>query len=138
MSNHTEYTIKGLHRLIGEIHNPNLINVNDSPNANTIYHIYNDGQVTYQKGGWAYLQRSEFDLKPSIPYFVNDLCLLFPKEIHNSSISYAIGTEENCLRVREYMVKLTERKLNEDPRVPENNIGDGEINNLTEEPAEHN
>ena len=118
MSNHT---IKGLHRLVGEIHNPNLININESPNANTIYHIYNDGQVTYQKGGWAYLQRSEFDLKGSIPYFANELSLLFPKEIHNSSSSYAIGTEEDCLRVREYMVKLAERKTKEgDICVPEN------------------
>jgi hypothetical protein len=111
-----EYTLKGLHRLIEECHNPKLVNVNDSPNANTIYHIYNDGQITAQKGGWAYLQRSEFDIKPPIQYY-RELCILFPQEIHNSEISYAVATEEDCLHIRTYMLKLAERKLAEKEKV---------------------
>jgi hypothetical protein len=111
-----EYTLKGLHRLIEDCHNPKLVNINDSPNANTIYHIYNDGQITMQKGGWAYLQRSEFDNKPAIQYF-RELCLLFPQEIHNSDISYAIATEEDCLRIRTYMLNLAERKMDEKEKI---------------------
>jgi len=37
----------------------------ESPNGNTIYHLYSDGEITYQKGGWAYLQCSV-----QIPFFL--------------------------------------------------------------------
>ncbi len=32
----------------------------ESPNENTIYHVFNDGTVEYTKGGHAYMQRSIF------------------------------------------------------------------------------
>lgn len=43
-----------------------LIIPSESPNGNTIYHLHSNGEITFQKGGWAYLQRSEFTLCYSI------------------------------------------------------------------------
>ena len=48
---------------INQSHNFNLIDPNETPNANIIYHVYSDGEITYQKGGWVYQQRSVFTLK---------------------------------------------------------------------------
>jgi hypothetical protein len=52
-----------LNKLIMEAHDPNLVKPDESPNGNTIYHLYRDGEITQQKGGYAYLQRSSFTLE---------------------------------------------------------------------------
>ena len=41
-------------------HNPNLIKIDEAPNGNVIYHIYSDGEITSEKGGGVYGQRSRF------------------------------------------------------------------------------
>ena len=48
--------------LIKKLNNPDLIKKNESPNGNIIYHLYSDGTITRQKGGWAYLKRSVTDV----------------------------------------------------------------------------
>jgi len=47
---------KNIKKLIQETinfsHNKKLIDENMAPNANIIYHIYQDGEITSQKGSW--------------------------------------------------------------------------------------
>ncbi len=45
-----------------------LIDQEQSPNGNLVYHLYSNGIITYQKGGNAYLCRSEFTHLPHITY----------------------------------------------------------------------
>jgi len=88
-----------------------LIIPTESPNGNTIYHLHSNGEVTFQKGGWAYLQRSEFTLLTSIRGW-NKLELQFiHKSDENSSITYCILTEEECRKFGDKMIELV-KKLN--------------------------
>ena len=84
---------------ITSYHNPNLVMPNESPNGNCIYHLYADGEITHQKGGWAYKQRSEFTVKYPIKGF--KLEIILPVKC---SISYAIMTEEHAIEIREMMI----------------------------------
>ena len=74
-----------------------LINIDIAPNTNTIYHLYNDGEITSQKGGFAYKQRSEFMIKPPL-YNIKNMNIELPVKIknNNDNISYAILTREEC------------------------------------------
>ena len=97
-----EYSLEGLYKIIYELHNPELIKVDEQPNANTIYHIYNDGEILYQKGGWAYGNKYPF------PNFLVDPCK-FPIKATNfygNPVGYAITTLEDCIRIRNYMEML--------------------------------
>ena len=38
-----------IQQTIKSSHNKNLVDENMDPNANIIYHIYQDGEITYQK-----------------------------------------------------------------------------------------
>jgi hypothetical protein len=55
-----------------------------------------------QKGAWAYLDRSEFTVKPG---FMNTTKFDFPKKI-NDTITYAILTYEEANMFREKMLKI--------------------------------
>jgi hypothetical protein len=46
--------------LIEKYHDPTLVKPEESPNGNIITMIWNDGEITTTKGGWAFLQRSQF------------------------------------------------------------------------------
>jgi len=85
--------IKNIQDMILQYHDPTLVQSNQSPNDNTIYHIYNDFSVTQQKGGYAYLQRNEILIEK--PIYIKDLKskLVFPCS------SYAIMTLPNIYRV---------------------------------------
>lgn len=91
-----------LKELIDKYHNQKLIIITESPNANTIYHIYSDGSITYTKGGYAYGMRSEFEEKPSITS-LKDISEFFP--IKGSYLRYAIATLDHCLEIRNYLQK---------------------------------
>ena len=73
-----------------------LINIdpNASPNGNQIYHLYSTGKITYQKGAWAYLKRSEFTHKYDI-MCASRLRFNFVKETDNGE-TYAVLTKEEC------------------------------------------
>ena len=95
--------INKLHNKHYENSETGLIDPKESPNGNLIYHLYSNGEITCQKGGWAYLQRSEFTSKHSINgieilnfHFVND----------NFSDSYVILTKEECIQYRDKMEEL--------------------------------
>jgi len=98
--------IIGVHRNYydEETGNSKLVDKNMSPNENIIYHLYSNGEITFQKGGWAYLQRSEFTLHSGF----NDHGLLnfeFPKK-KEYSFSYVILPKEACIKFREEMNNL--------------------------------
>lgn len=92
-----------LQDLINKSHNPNLIIPTESPNGNRICHIYSDGEITDQKGGWAYLKRSETIVKYKIS-FNYILSVNFPILI--GDFGYAIVTLENALLIRDIMIAL--------------------------------
>lgn len=102
---------KQLNELINDRHNwhyiyspTGLVNPNDPPNGNQIYHLYSTGEISFQKGGWAYLQRSECIIDGKISNY-QKLDLKLPKEAMNGS-TYAILTKEECKKMREKMVEL--------------------------------
>ncbi len=86
-----------------------LINPKDSPNGNQIYHLYSTGEISFQKGGWAYLQRSECISDGKISNY-KKLELKLPKEAEDGS-TYAILTKEECKQFRGKMIDLI-KKLN--------------------------
>jgi hypothetical protein len=98
-------TLKNKNTMIKDMiimyHNPDLVKSTESPNGNRIYHIYSDGEITNQKGGFAYLRRSEFTTKGPIDGLKK--MNVFP--IENGDYSYAIVTEEDAIKIREEMIK---------------------------------
>ena len=93
-----------IYDLIVKYHDPTLIKPLESPNGNLIYHLYNDGEITQQKGGYAYKARSEFTLESPI-FIKNSLDPnYFPIKIND--IGYAIMTYENALIIRNLMMAL--------------------------------
>ncbi len=69
-----------------------LVQPNEAPNGNTIYHLYSDGEITFQKGGFAYKQRSEFTSKPPVMNKGQRLDL----KLEIDGKDYAILTEQEC------------------------------------------
>lgn len=113
--NDYEFDVRKLNRSISEAHDlhyrfspTGLIDCKQSPNQNLIYHLYNDGEITFQKGSTAYLERSEFTLCPSLYALYRNSKLLpmfaFPKA--NDGRSYAVLTESQCVEFREEIGKI--------------------------------
>ena len=84
-----------------------LINPKESPNANLIFHLYSTGEISYQKGGWAYTQRSEFTAHDRLPNY-QKLGLEFPKKAEYGT-TYVILTSEECLDFRDKMEELIKK-----------------------------
>ncbi len=107
--------IQILNSEICQLHNdhyknsPNgLLKPDEAPNSNIIYHLYNDGMITSQKGGFAYLLRTENIV--SIPLY-QDVRLSpfkFPKKTINDC-NYVILTEKECLDMRKKMSTLLKK-----------------------------
>jgi len=98
-------------RIINDTHNwhyisspTGLVNPNDSPNGNQIYHLYSTGEISFQKGGWAYLQRSECFIDGKI-FNYQKLEFKFPNEATDGT-TYAILTKEECSQFRSQMIEL--------------------------------
>ena len=101
------------------LHNDDtLVKPDSNPGDNKIYHLYSDGRITSQFGGWAYLQRPENDIKSYIP---KNTCLDIEKFIHkyfteynsygrtvSKRFGYVIVTYENAILIRDEMEKLAE------------------------------
>lgn len=88
--------------IINKAHNSNLVNPNKSPNDNFIYHLYSDGEITEQKGGWAYLQRSERTIEDriySIKY-IDHLKFPLNRKICNKQFGYIICSREDSIKIR--------------------------------------
>ena len=115
-----QQVLENIYKLINEYHNPDLVKPTDAPNSNIITHIYSDGEITEQKGGFAYLQRNERTIEPPVTKCNNikkiicnidiniDICR-FPKIKVNgnrSKFGYAIVLERNAYEIRNEMLKL--------------------------------
>ena len=103
---HMEHSHEEIQEKINSSHNPGLVIKDESPNGNRIYHIYADGEITSQKGGWAYLQRSEFTDKFPIRGYSHRL--KFPLKMGEHS--YAIVTEQDAYLIRDMMLRDFVRK----------------------------
>lgn len=84
-----------------------LVNPDEAPNGNIIYHLYSDGGITFQKGGGAYLQRSEFSTEPTIGGH-RELRMKFPNEASYGK-TYVILTKSECVEFRNKMIELLEK-----------------------------
>lgn len=82
---------------------------NASPNQNQIYHLYSSGDVTHQKGAWAYLRRSEYHIKEEING-AEELPFCFVEKTTQRKITYAVLTQEECLKFREEMLTIINNK----------------------------
>jgi len=94
---HNAHYKNGIHQLIHTSKNASL-------NGNIIYHLYSTGEITYQKGAWAYLQRSEFNSKYDITG-AKKLPFKFVNE-KSGRKTYAVLTKEECQYFREEMVNI--------------------------------
>jgi hypothetical protein len=98
------YSRNFVNDLVVKLNNPELIKKDESPNANIIYHLYSDGTITRQKGGWAYLKRSLTD--------IYDKCInknnffTFPYKGNISGDTYAIIELENCIKIRKLIFDI--------------------------------
>lgn len=77
---------------------------NASPNGNQIYHLYSSGEITFQKGAWAYLHRSEFNHTYAI-HGAKYLPFKFLKEATDGT-TYVILTKEECVKFAEEMKQI--------------------------------
>jgi hypothetical protein len=112
----TKFEIEQLNADIISAHNTHytisptgLVKPNESPNGNQIYHLYSTGEISYQKGGNAYMQRSEFMTHGNMPNY-QKLRLKFPKEAADGS-TYVILTQEECNHFRVQMGELIKKLI---------------------------
>jgi hypothetical protein len=105
-----------LAELIKKAHNPMLVKPNEAPAGNMIYHVYNDGEVTLQKGGDAYLCRSESIMRYGFSSTVSSD--LFPMKIDNGKKihGYAIVTSEDAYKIHDEIYKILTTKKSEEKK----------------------
>lgn len=92
--------------IINKAHNPNLVDntAKMAPNENLIYHLYTDGEITEQKGSWAYLQRSERTIK--YPYQYQSHVYIDKRAFplyRDTGFGYIICTESDAYRIRKLL-----------------------------------
>ena len=71
---------------VKECHNPYLVKKIEQPNANVQTLFWNDGEITTTKGGWAFMQRSQFTAKSPL----SDDPVFEMKDSTDNIIKYAI------------------------------------------------
>jgi hypothetical protein len=79
-----------------------------NPSENMIYHLYDDGEVTYQKGGHAYMRRTEFTWREPVS---NKVLLQLPKKTYGYTQTYAILTEEEALKYHNKLKEILSASL---------------------------
>lgn len=85
-----------------------LLIPNGSPNGNIMFHLYNTGEISQQKGGFAYLRRSEFTIKYNLDN-CDKLNLKFIQLAGDGTTTYVILTEKECYYYRDKIIKLLEK-----------------------------
>ena len=95
----------------------NPVDVSKSPNENLIFTIWSDGEITFEKGSWAYgmrtLHTAEFPIK-ELEYVQLLDSDKFPAK-HTSkrgTFGYATVTEANALLIRNKMKELAKLLTN--------------------------
>jgi len=107
-----------IYDMLKNMNNPKLVDRSKSPNENTIYHLYNDGEITSQKGGEVYGHRNEHCHYPydSI-YFTRRFRFDVDKfpftKITDDKIKfgYAILTLDDATLIRNEMLELAKLLL---------------------------
>ncbi len=103
---HNSHIVNGLCELIDR--SPGA-----SPNGNQIYHLYSDGEITFQKGAWAYEKRGEntyyhFETPSyrahTLFYNNNTLFKFSINSCHG--LTYSILTREECVAFRDEMKEI--------------------------------
>ena len=100
----TSFIRKYINDVASAMNDTTLIIKDMSPNANLIYHIYSDGTITRQKGGWAYGQRTVFDVEYA--FVKPNTFFTFPNKGENTGDTYVIATIENCHKLKKLMNEL--------------------------------
>lgn len=77
----------------------------EAPNTNTIYKVWNDGEITNEKGGHAFGERSKRSSAQPLVSGVDSVLPTFPLN-GNGIHSYAILTMDECSAVRGMLKKL--------------------------------
>lgn len=77
-----------------------------NPTENTMWHFYDDCEVSYQKGGHAYRRRTEFTWRD--PLFSNTVFTL-PMKTYCGNETYAIMTEDECLSFHQKVKELIKK-----------------------------
>jgi hypothetical protein len=95
---------KFINNIVSTLNSDDLIRSKESPNENIIYHLYSDGTITRQKGGWAYGKRNVIDIKYECIRSNN--FFTFPKNGNKKDDTYAILTIEQCNIIRDLMNEL--------------------------------
>ena len=99
------WTQKGkVESMIEEYHDPTLLKPNESPNGNTQYLIFNDGESVYTKGGHAFLRRTLFPTTSTI-YGLLKTTFKFPNTY--GKYTYAmVPSTQICKEIHTEMKKL--------------------------------
>jgi hypothetical protein len=92
----SHFKLNDINSRIVAANNPSLVNIKETPIKNIIYHLYNNGQITSQKGGWAYSCLGETtNYKFRI---INNAKMYFRfPNIMPDGTSYAVLTENQCI-----------------------------------------
>jgi hypothetical protein len=77
-------------------------NNSQCPRAYT-YHLYSDGTIKFQKGGFTYLNRSEITSECQVDEYHNTVFKFVNSQY---SRTYAVLTEEQCMKFRLEMTEL--------------------------------
>jgi hypothetical protein len=95
-----ERTVLEMHNAHYTQENPHgLLQPDEAPNTNTIYKVWNDGEITYEKGGYAFGDRSLKQLRTSITHTGSLPLPNFPQACSKNGYSYAMLTMDECYRV---------------------------------------
>lgn len=84
--------------------NSMLIKPDEAPNANIIYHFYSSGEITFQKGGNVYGQRTEFNQAYDIENARN-YAFKFKFRAADET-TYVILTQAECDEFRNEMIRI--------------------------------
>jgi hypothetical protein len=95
-----EALVRGLHDSHFTPESPHgLLHPEEAPNTNTIFKIWSDGEITYEKGGYGYGDRSMKQVALPLVYFSNKSVLpTFP--LDHGANTYAMLTVDECRNVR--------------------------------------
>ena len=97
-----ESQTNNIYDIINRCHNPLLVDTSECPSANIIYHIYSDGEITFQRGSWAYSHKTEYPEKDPMNIKMNTE--KFP--LKTNSRGYAIVTHSDAIMIRNLMGQL--------------------------------
>lgn len=95
-----EALVRSLHQAHYTPESPHgLLHPDESPNTNTIYKVWSDGEITYEKGGYAFGDRSLKQVSLPIVHLSNKSWLpKFP--IQHGENSCAMLTLDECRHIR--------------------------------------